>query len=417
MNRRMALKTLGVLAGAATSASLLAGCDAPAPAPAQFDPARVAQGLTTIVVLCMENRSYDHFFGARSLLEGRPGDGLRADMHNARLDGTLVSPYHADATCFPDPPHDWAAAHAQWNAGQNDGFVAAYQRAVGASVAPHVMGYLTRPDLPISYALADSATVCDRWFCSLLGPTWPNRLYLHSGQSGGLKLNTLGNGGFDWPSIYTRLNEAGVPWRYYFSTLPFVPLFKGLGDLSQKVRRLDVDFFDDAAAGTLPPVVFLDPAFDENDDHPPLPTIYGQQLIASIYSALARSPQWPNLLFVITYDEHGGLFDHVPPPAAPDERPDFAQLGFRVPTMVLGPYVKPGAISSVVHDHTSVLAHIARQHGLKPLTQRDAAATDLSDTLDLARLAARDPLPPIRLPQLTIDPAQINQQCGRSLRA
>lgn len=413
MNRRSALRSLGALTAAAAAPRWLTGCAA---TEGRDRDARVAAGLTNIVVLCMENRSYDHFYGARALLEGRGGDGLKGDMWNPDREGRPVPIFRTTQGCIDDPPHGRGLSFVQMAEGKNDGFVRAYQQSSGGSSRDEVMGYLGREDLPISWALADGGTSCDRWFCSLLGPTWPNRMYLHSGQSGGLTENKLpGAGGLDWPSLWSHLNEAGVPWAYYFSTVPFVPLFRGL-DSQGKVRRVDYEFFDDAAAGTLPPVVFIDPAFGVNDDHPPLPPILGQQLIASIYNALAASPQWVNTLFVITYDENGGLFDHVPPPRAADDRAreGFDQLGFRVPTVLAGPYVKPGYVSSVPYDHTSVLAHINRMFGLKALGARDAAARDLSDAIDQARLAAREPLPPLMLPPVAIDPSRHLSGCAAS---
>src|SRR5262249_39760005 len=150
------------------------------------------------------------------------------------------------------------------------------------------------------------------------------------------------------------------------------------------------EFFDDAKNGKLPAVTFVDPNFGRNDDHPPCHPVFGQQFIASVYAALAASPLWNQLLFVVTYDENGGYFDHVAPPKAPDDRAreGFDQLGFRVPAVIAGPYVKSGHVSSTVRDHTSIIAHIRGMFNLPPLTARDAAANDLSDLLDEKRLAA-----------------------------
>lgn len=412
MKRRTALKYLGALAGAAVSPRGLTGCGAA--------DERVAAGLTTIVIVCMENRSYDHYLGARSLLEGKPGDGLRPEMANPDRAGQMVRVFRAGAACVADPPHGWRSSHEQWGEGRNDGFVKAYQEE--GAPGPEVMGYLTRAELPVTWALADAGTTCDRWFCSVMGPTWPNRMYLHSGQSGGLSSNTLptGAGGFTWPSIYHRLDEAGVPWAYYYSNIPFVPLWRDIGERDKaRIRRVEHDFFDDAEAGTLPNVVFIDPAFYLNDDHPPLPPVLGQQFLAAIYNALAASPQWPNILLVVTYDEHGGFYDHVPPPRSADDRAadGFDQLGFRVPTVIAGPYVKPGFVSSVVYDHTSVLAQIRQMFSLRPLGARDAAASDLSDVIDGERLAARSPLPPVALPLVETSPELLTGCAGLKLRS
>ena len=406
MRRRDALRSIGALAGAGAASRLLTGCG---------DDLREPGGpgaITTLVVVCMENRSYDHYLGARAL-EGLGGDGLRAGMSNPHPDGGSVEIYPETVHCVPDPPHGWETSRTQWNAGANDGFMRAYVQSQGAGVPPHVMGYFGRAELPVTWALADAYTSCDRWFSSVLGPTWPNRMYLHSGQSGGLRVNELpSQGGIDWPSIHHRLSEAGVPWAYYYQDLPFVPLFKGV-DIDGTIRRVHSDFIEDAAAGALPPVSFVEPAFTASDDHPPHHPLLGQQFLGMVYAALAASPQWGECMLVITYDEAGGFFDHVSPPLAADDRAaeGFDQLGFRAPTLVAGPYVKRGHVSSVVRDHTSVLAHIDRMFGLEPLTARAAAAADLSECLDLDRLARGEPAPPAAVPAVEIDESMIDDAC------
>jgi phospholipase C len=422
MKRREALKAMGGLAGAASVATLLPACGGD-------DPDRPV-GITTYVFLMLENRSYDHYFGARSLLEGLPGDGLTAGMTNPDLGGNPVAPFPPDSElseCVVDPPHTWASSHAQWNNGANDGFVREYQTD-HATTAAAPMQYLTRTELPISWELADAYTSCDRWFASLMGPTFPNRAYWHLGTSLGLDnndavMNAL-TAGVTQPTMFHRLVEAGVDWAFYYGSYAIAALLAtpgpfqldiGPSDGTGNVRRFgDAEsrvgqFFDDAAAGTLPPVVYIDPAFDYNDDHAPAHPILAQSLIAAVYTALARSPQWNNVLLVITYDEHGGFFDHVSPPQTADDTlakfgvDGFQQLGFRVPTMVVGPYVKQGYVSSVQYDHTSVLKHLQTTFGLAPLTARIDAANDLLDCIDLERLAAGTPAPPIALPEIDIE--------------
>lgn len=402
MKRRDALKSLGALAGVAAAGPKLLACGG----------GDGEAGITTIVNVMMENRSYDHYFGARAL-EGLGGDGLSAGMSQNDLDGNPVDIFHDLATCIPDPPHSWGASHAMLNGGAMDGFLTEFQARHGGAVPPHPMGYFQREQIPLSWALADQYTVCDRWFASVMGPTWPNRMYFHSAQSGGLKVNDVaGPGGLAWRSIHHALNDAGVDWAYYYQDLPFVPLFDEL-DSEGKVRRVVYDFFDDAAAGRLPPVVWVEPAFSSNDDHPPHHPMMGQLFLSTVYNTLAQSPQWNNCLLVVTYDEHGGFYDHVAPPTTADDRAadGFDQLGFRVPTLVAGPYVKPGYTSSVTYDHTSALAHIESMFGLEPLTARDAAANDLTDCIDLERLDARDPLPPISAPEIDIDESMLDAAC------
>lgn len=401
MNRRDALRAMGAMAGAATATRLLPGCGDDLAPP----------GIDRVVLVMMENRSYDHALGARAL-EGLGGDGLRADLGNAGLDGVIHAPYPAagGAMCVPDPPHSWDAAHAAFGAGDNAGFVAAHQRRYGGMTSyAHPMQYLTRAHAPVTWALADQYAVCDRSFCSVMGPTWPNRLYWHTGTSGGLTINEVPPGGVDWTSIHHRLDEAGVAWRYYYSTLPVIALLTGL----DKTGRVGVfeNFLEEAQAGTLAPVTYLDPGFDVNDDHPPMHPAYAQQFLAAVYVALASSPLWHRTLLIITYDENGGFYDHVPPPTTVDERPGFAQMGFRVPTLVVGPYVRAG-VSSVVRDHCSALAHLERMFNLPPLNARTAAANDYADVIDTARLRV-GPDAPITVPAIELDEAALEADCAR----
>lgn len=408
MKRRDALKTLGALAGTAGMARFLPGCGGDS----DGEPELPSRG-ETLVVLMLENRSYDHVLGARAL-EGLPGDGLRAGMFNLDLDGKRISPFPAtrDALCDIDPPHGWTAAHNQFNNGANDGFVTAHQRTHNSRTAIEVMQYQTRETMPVTWALADAYTTCDRYFCSVMGPTWPNRMYWHTGQSHGIDANMLPTAGFDWPSIYHRLDAAGVDWSYFFGNIAVPGLIKDLPGVDAHLLPFG-KFFDQARAGTLPPVVYIDPSFYVNDDHPPLHPILGQELIASIYTSLAASPQWKDCTFLVTYDEHGGFFDHVPPPTTVDDYAStgFNQMGFRVPTMVIGPYVKEGHVSSVVYDHTSVLRHIERRFSLAPLTKRSSAANDLDDCFDLERKAKGDWSPPIMIPAVDVSTWPMSPAC------
>jgi len=409
MKRRDVLKRMGALGAAATLPRVLGGCG-------WDDADSKTTGITHLVVLCMENRSYDHYLGARAL-HGLGGDGLVPGMQNPNLAGGAEAIFHETTSCIPDPPHSWEQSRRQFDGGQNDGFVREYQRLRGGQIPPHVMGYFDRGDLPFSWALADAYATSDRWFSSVLGPTWPNRMFLHSGQSGGLIENVLPtNGGINWPSIHHQLNDAGVDWGYYFQDLPFVPLFKDL-DTTGHVHRLVSDFFEDAKNGTLPPVTWLEPNFDLNDDHPPRHPVLGQLLMSTIYAAMAQSPLWDNCMLVFMYDEHGGFHDHVAPPKADDARASegFDQLGIRVPAFVAGPYIKPGYVSSVVRDHCSVLSHITDLYQLDPLTERVAWAPDLLDFIDLERLRAGDPAPPVAMPEVVVDESEITSACARIL--
>jgi phospholipase C len=324
--------------------------------------------------------------------EGRAVAGLTGSEWNPAPDGSMVQVFRLDDFTVADPPHEWDACHQQWNGGANDGFV----RANAGSDQAVVMGYHVREQIPAMYALADGYALCDHWFASVMGPTWPNRFYLHGASSNGIQTNlpTIG-----FPNVFSQLAQAGISARNYFHDVAWSTggYFKldGLATIEQ--------FFDDAAAGTLPQFSIIDPAYaggGANDDHPDHDVRRGQALIASVHNALARSPQWGRCLFVLTYDEHGGFYDHVPPPTTVDGREDFRQLGFRVPSIVAGPFVARGCAVSRQLDHVSVLATVSKRFALPPLNDRVAATTDLSVCIDPAFLS--DPQPPVELPPVEL---------------
>lgn len=268
------------------------------------------------------------------------------------------------------------------------------------------MGYHERDQLPIMYALADAGAVCDRWHCSLLGPTWPNRFFLHGATSNGITSNFPSLG---FRNIFDVLSDAGVSHTNYFGDVAWATggyaKLAGLSPIEQ--------FFDDAAAGTLPQFALIDPSFfggGANDDHPDHDIRLGQALIASVYAALAASPQWNRCLFAITYDEHGGFFDHVAPPVTVDERDEFRQLGFRVPSVVTGPHVRRATVSTQL-EHVSVISTLTVKHGLDPINDRVAATNDLSACIDPALLG--DPQPPVELPPLEMSMSSLRPRDTR----
>jgi len=361
--------------------------------------------------MMMENRSYDHLFGARKMIEGLAGNGLTQGTTLLDVNDQPVGLWepNLDQECDLDPPHGWDALRASFNGGRCDGFVKTHQMEHENPTAIEPMQYLTRTQVPVSYALADAYTSCDNWFCSVMGPTWPNRFYWHAGTSFGEMVNALPTSLS--PSIYHRLVAKNVDWGYYYGNIPVVGVINDF-DVTPFIHHFS-DFLDDAARGTLPPVVYIDPGFNANDDHPPVHPINGQALIAAVYKALATSPQWPNCQLLITYDENGGFYDHVPPPLAPDDMAaiGFNQLGFRVPTMVIGPYAKQSYVSSVQFDHTSALKHIQNTFGLDRLTMRTDAATDIDDCVDQERLEANDPSDPIDLPAIDLSQWPMSSAC------
>lgn len=379
----------------------------------ELSPEQLLAGIDHVIVLMMENRSFDHYFGSLRLLEGRAVDGLTGTESNPALDLTPVQVFKLDELEAASPPHEWDECHFQFNLGENNGFLFEAEKMNG-ELGVQVMGYHVREQLPVLYGLADSFTLCDRWFSSVMGPTWPNRFYLHACSAGGQKTN------FPEPFLETlwhRCDDAGITSRIYFTDVPWVagafplvPTVWGkLGDDASSFNLADITnpntldrFFADAEAGTLPNFAIIDPGFTSNDDHPSHNISLGQILIGAIYKALTTSPNWQKTLFVITYDEHGGFYDHVPPPETVDEDPEFKQLGFRVPTLVIGPTVRRGCINAAQFEHCSVGATLMRRFGLVPINERMATAADLSSCINPELIADPQPGPEVPLVDVSV---------------
>jgi phospholipase C len=367
----------------------------------------------TIVVLMMENRSFDHYLGRLRGDGAYPAaaqvDGLRGEESNPDPQGAPVRAYKLGTFTAEDPPHNWDACHKQWNQGKNDGFV----RVHAGAHQTEVMGYYERGQIPFYYALADRYTVCERWFASVMGPTWPNRFYLHSATSQGKKDNTpFVSGGPD--TIWERLKDRGLAGKNYSNSIAAFYTGGYLGKaLSGKSPVVKMDeFYKDARSGNLPPFSIIDPDFLSSDDHPAHDIRLGQAFIASVFQALSQSPQWPRCLFILTYDEHGGFFDHVPPPAAFDPDPAFAQLGFRVPTIIAGPTVRRGHVSATVFDHVSVPATASARFGLRSLGPRMERTADISPCID-PRLVNKPAPPPTDLPKVQVSRGEVERLVAR----
>jgi phospholipase C len=359
-----------------------------------------------IVVLMQENRSFDHYFGH---LPGHGQDDVDvppASTSNpigavdAGADAGTTAPwFHQSTYCVADTDHGWPASHGQWNSGKNDGF-AMTNRIDSDPSGSRALGYYDETDIPFYYSLASTFAISDRYFCSVLGPTYPNRMYLYAGSSFGIvttDTNTLAPPGV--PNLFKTLSEKNVTWKEYKSQIAATLIFPDFAsDPAQSAHYVDItEFAKDAAAGTLPSVAFVDPifiekAYTENDEHPPADIQLGEKFVYDQVQALVHSPEWKSSALFITYDEHGGLYDHVSPPAAcaPDDTPprlnpelgNFDRLGFRVPLMVVSPYAKRHFVSHVVHSHTSILRFIEAKFGLPALTNRDANSDALFDVFD-----------------------------------
>lgn len=358
-------------------------------------------GIDHIVVLMMENRSFDHMLGA---LKTDPGyaaraqvEGLTGTESNKSISGTTVPVYLLANYTNVDPNHEWDACRAQFNGGKNDGFVTQH----AGPVENEVMGYHDRSQIPFYYWLADNFTVCDHWFSSVMGPTWPNRFYLHAGTAAGTKdASPFISGGPD--TIWDRMKDLKLEAKNYAagSTSWYIAGFVGKATSYNPTHRIG-EFFKDAQDGKLPSFSLIDPDFDASDDHPDHNIQRGQAFVASIYKAIAESPLWFKTLLIVTYDEHGGFYDHVPPPKAPDDSPEFEQFGFRVPAFLIGPTVKKGYVCKTQFDHTSIAATLRTRFGLKHLTLRMDKASDVADGIDALKLT-KPSVPPQGMPVIAM---------------
>jgi len=368
-----------------------------------------------IVVVMQENHSFDNYLGVLGRGDGfRLDGGHRPTNTNPAPDGTSIRAFPmADACQTNGPSQSWNDSHISFADGHNDGFVQAS--------GPVAMGYFTAEDIPFYYSLAKAFPLCDRWFCSVLAQTYPNRRFLLAGTAYGavstdvklLLAPSPPNG-----TIYDLLNAHGVTWRDYYSDLPQPGLFKSVYEANMDKMVHVSQFMADAAAGTLPSVSWVDPASDTGSEENPQDIQTGEAFVSQIVQAVLHGPGWDKTLLVWTYDEHGGYYDHVPPPPAvkPDDIPPDIQVppdqpgvydryGFRVPAVIVSPYARRDYVSHVVHDHTSILKLIETKWNLPALTFRDANADDLLDSLDLHGTPAFREPPHLAAPGLTASPS------------
>lgn len=379
-----------------------------------------------VVILMQENRSFDHYFGSYKAVRGFNdhaagflGPFAQPDSANTtRAPVGYQLPFHLDSRggqgeCTHDIAHEWLAQHQSWDKGAMDAFVRTHTatRNDGPVNGPLTMGYYTRADLPYHYALADAFTICDHYFCSVMGPTHPNRLMAlsgtidPSGTHGGPILTTNSSpdivASARWTTVPELLQDKGVSWKTYTTPgqgfIPGAPNL-GFGDailqyfaayrkpssaLFQRafLPRYPTDFVRDVRSGTLPHVSWIVPP-NGYDEHPPAPPAYGAWLISQILTTLASNPAvWSKTVVFLTYDENGGFFDHVAPPTAPPGTPgEYVTtsplpatahgeagpigLGFRVPMLVVSPFSRGGFLSSDILDHTSMIRFLEARFGI-----------------------------------------------------
>lgn len=416
-----------------------------------------------IVILMMENHSYDNYLG---MLTDR-GDGFQLDEAglptavNKAGNGEIVQMHRFDGTRqkVGVPSQTWNASHIQWDEGTCEGFVRSIEQTLPGRDASVAMTYWDQQDLPFYYGLAKTFPLATRWFSSCLGPTFPNRRFMIAGTAHGL-IDDLPFGMVDYPAagtIFDLLSAHGITWANYHHVTPLrinwrrlshawglnflrvlgallASLFPQLIPVMESKMQTTADlyplgmlrainhlrpidqFWQDARAGKLPSVTIVDPDFGSCSEENPQDVQVGEGFAAKVINAVMAGRGWPKTLLIWLYDEHGGYYDHVPPPPAPspddvpgrsplqrffllrlllryagyakqieaadDGPPSYDQLGFRVPAVIVSPFAKPGYVTDTVYDHTSILKLIERKWNLPPLTRRDVVATEPLDALD-----------------------------------
>ena len=376
MRRREFLARMGAAAGAAAL-----GCSdmtGSLPAPAK-------SGLEHVIVVIMENRSFDHLLG------WVPGaDGRQAGYSYTDGGGASQATHHLtdfQGCGFSDPSHSFDGARVEYNGGACDGWL----RASGNDI--YAIGYYQAADLSFLGQAARQWTLLDRYFSPFLGPTYPNRLIAQAGQTDRISNTDVAS---TLTTIWDRLAAAGLSGRNYGAGSVGASLF---GSRYNAVIQPIDTFFSDAAAGTLPHVAYVDPDFRHayaNSYHPHGDIRNAEAFLGAIYGAVTSSPAWSSSVLIVTFDEWGGFCDHVAPPPAPlppGERAigNDGLRGFRVPGLIISPFARRGLVSSGVYDHASILKLIEWRWSLEPLSERDANANNLAEELHFASPTASAP--------------------------
>ncbi len=383
-----------------------------------------------IVIVMQENHSFDNYFGMLPL-RGQPlADGFTFDADGLPLNDNPVAggrqrAFHLEGTCQPNGvTQTWQATHQQIDGGKMDGF---------AMTDSEAMGYLDQADIPFYYSMANTFCIGNRYFCSVPAQTYPNRRFLYAGTAEGMTSTSSSTFSLPPPahgSVMDNLAHHNISFKSYFTDLPDSAIIPTNLERYPTNFTTIAEFFLDCALGTLPAVSWVDTEMgitsdigaplsaylndlprpvssdlanllqliesQAGDEENPADVALGEAAVARIVKAVMHSPAWPRTLMIWNYDEHGGYYDHVPPPTAiiPDAiRPSLTPgqiqgaynlYGIRVPNAVVSPYSRPHGVTNVVHDHTSVIATIANKWNLPALTWRDANAWDMTDYLDLA---------------------------------
>ena len=386
-------------------------------------PAATPAGLTKIkhvVVEMQENRSYDSYFGQLNN-EGQPASLAEPTTGNPDplTPGSVITPFLATNACtVADLNHSWNGTHQEYDNGKMDGFPAANVNSDDPN-GSRTMGYFDQGMLPFYYDVANQFAIADHYFASVLTQTFPNRFYLLTGTSFGHIANDLPPAsGFKQKTVFQLLDAKKISWKVYLSSFGIEQLFSYIRTHKSHLAKM-TDYFKDAAAGKLPQVSFVESSpFGgvnvESDEHPSANVQVGEKFTHDVMQALVNSPNWSSSAMFLTYDEHGGYYDHVVPPAAvkpdniapmlkPGDAPGaFDHYGIRVPTMVISPYAKKHFVSHTVYDHTSILHFIETRFGLGTLTKRDKAANPMLGMFDFTKVSNAHPT----LVDAPVDPAQ-----------
>jgi phospholipase C len=353
-----------------------------------------------VVVLMQENRSFDHYFGTMPGVRGFADPSVpksRFYQYDAENPDKYLLPFHTDthstsAQNLPSNSHSWGPQHDSWDNGKMDGFVTAHLAADGVA-GQYTMAYFERDDVPFQWALADAFTICDGYHCSMLGPTWPNRLYLMTGQvdpagvaGGPVYSNFVPAEGFSWKTYPELLTDAGVSWKIYqeadnygMNVMEYFVQYQN-APVSSPLYQNAMRFYQagqfeyDAINDRLPAVSWIIPTSFQSE-HPDFMPAAGADFVASKVNAIAANPDvFAKTVFILIYDENDGLFDHVTPPTPPagtagefltvDKVTDPIGLGFRVPCIIVSPWTVGGFVCHDTFDHTSVIRLLERVTGV-----------------------------------------------------
>ena len=359
------------------------------------------------ITLMQENHSFDNYFGTYPGADGFP-EGLCEPVDLDRPDAGCVEPYPIGDDAISDLAHSAETFEMQYNGGEMNGFVAAHGDRP-ADVAALAMGYYDDYNLPYYWNIADEYVLFDRFFTASNGGSVRNHFYWVTGTPGNYEQDSLKPEGFDEiPTIFDRLQEAGISWKFYVQNynpeinfladldegdhaqLVWVPLlnyrrFVTDPELSSRIVPLD-EFYEDLENDTLPAVSYVVPS--GSSEHPPGSIQAGERFVRAMLTSLMRSDSWESSAFMWTYDDWGGWYDHVEPPQV-----DEYGYGFRAPALLVSPYARRGHIDSTELDFTSMIAFITHNWGLEPLADRDRNATPFFDAFDFES----DPRPAVLL--------------------